>query len=318
MKRVSLYPHINAYKTGMLDVDSIHTLYWEESGNPEGIPVVFFHGGPGAGTVPENRRFFDPSSYRIVLFDQRGSGRSTPLGETRNNTTQLLLADIEVLRQFLGIEKWVVFGGSWGSTLALVYAETFPDRCLALLLRGIFLSRQQEIDWFLYGMKAFFPENWASFSGHLPVSERQDLLHNYHQRLVNPDPAIHMPAALAWSIYEGSCSTLMPNASGISQFFNDRFALGLARMEAHYFVNNSFLPENFILEHVDAVCGIPGVIVQGRYDMVCPLTTAADLSKAWRRAQFKVVADAGHSASEEGISAALVSATDDFRDGGVV
>ena len=243
MKRVSLYPHINAYKTGMLDVDSIHTLYWEESGNPEGIPVVFFHGGPGAGTVPENRRFFDPSSYRIVLFDQRGSGRSTPLGETRNNTTQLLLADIEVLRQFLGIERWVVFGGSWGSTLALVYAETFPDRCLALLLRGIFLCRQQEVDWFLYGMKAFFPENWASFSGHLPVSERQDLLHNYHQRLVNPDPAIHMPAALAWSIYEGSCSTLMPNASGISQFFNDRFALGLARMEAHYFVNNSFLPE---------------------------------------------------------------------------
>ena len=167
MKRVSLYPHISTYKTGMLDVDSIHTLYWEESGNPEGIPVVFFHGGPGAGTVPENRRFFDPSSYRIVLFDQRGSGRSRPLGETRNNTTQLLLADIEVLRKFLGIERWVVFGGSWGSTLALVYAETFPDRCRALLLRGIFLCRQQEVDWFLYGMKAFFPESWAAFSGFL-------------------------------------------------------------------------------------------------------------------------------------------------------
>jgi len=318
MKRGSLYPHVSAYKSGMLDVDPIHTLYWEESGNAKGIPVVFFHGGPGAGTVPENRRFFDPSSYRIILFDQRGSGRSTPLGETKNNTTQLLLADIEALRLLLGIERWVVFGGSWGSTLALVYAEMFPDRCLALLLRGIFLCRQQEVDWFLYGMKAFFPESWAAFSGFLPASEREDLLHNYHRRLVNPDPAIHMPAAMSWSMYEGSCSTLMPNVAGMAQFTHDRFALGLARMEAHYFINNIFLPENFILDNADALGGIPGVIIQGRYDMVCPLTTAADLSKAWRKAEFKVIEDAGHSASEEGISAALVRATNDFRDGGIV
>jgi proline iminopeptidase len=318
MKQVFLYPDIGANSSGMLSVDSIHTLYWEESGNPNGIPVIFLHGGPGAGTVPENRRFFDPSSYRIVLFDQRGSGRSTPLGETKNNTTQSLLSDIEALRLFLGIERWAVFGGSWGSTLALVYAENFPDRCIALLLRGIFLCRKQEIEWFLYGMKTFFPESWAVFSGHLPVAERQDLLKNYHKRLVHPDPAIHMPAALAWSVYEGSCSMLMPNASGMAQFTNDKFALGLARMEAHYFVNNIFLRENYILDHAYALRDIPGVIIQGRYDMVCPLTTAADLSKAWDRARFTVVPDAGHSSSEEGISAALVEATNELRDQSIV
>tara|TARA_Y100000588_G_scaffold4369_1_gene5493 strand:+ start:217 stop:1125 length:909 start_codon:yes stop_codon:yes gene_type:complete len=302
----------------MLQVDHLHAIYWEESGNPEGIPVLFLHGGPGAGTVPENRRFFDPKAYRIILFDQRGSGRSTPAGEIEENTTQLLVSDIEVLRRLLNIDRWVVFGGSWGSTLALIYAEMFPGRCLGLVLRGIFLSRAHEVEWFLYGMQSFFPETWAAFSGHLPFEERNDLLRNYHKRLVNPDPAIHMPAALAWSVYEGSCSTLMPNNSSVAQFSRDQFALGLARIEAHYFVNNIFLSENFILDHAEVLHSIPGVIVQGRYDMVCPLSSAVDLTMAWDRAQLIVVPDAGHSSSEEGIMRALIKATDEIRDGGII
>ena len=318
MSATSLYPAIPPSRSGMLQVDLLHTIYWEESGNPEGIPVLFLHGGPGAGTVPENRRFFDPKAYRIILFDQRGSGRSTPAGEIQKNTTQLLLSDIEVLRQFLNIDRWVVFGGSWGSTLALIYAEMFPGRCMGLVLRGIFLCRAQEVEWFLYGMRSFFPENWTAFSGHLPFEERNDLLHNYHKRLVDPDPSIHMPAALAWSIYEGSCSTLMPNHSGVVQSSRDQFALGLARIEAHYFVNNIFLSENFILDHAEVLHNIPGVIIQGRYDMVCPLTSAVDLSRAWGRAQLIVVPDAGHSSSEKGIMRALIKATDEIRDGGIV
>jgi len=314
----SLYPAIDPRRSGMLEVDLLHTVYWEESGNPEGIPVLFLHGGPGAGTVPENRRFFDPNAYRIILFDQRGSGRSTPAGEIKENTTQLLVSDIEVLRRFLNIDRWVVFGGSWGSTLALIYAEMYPGRCIGLVLRGIFLCRPQEVEWFLHGVQSFFPENWAAFSGHLPFEERNDLLSNYYKRLVNPDPAIHMPAALAWSIYEGSCSTLMPNEPSVAQFSQGQFALGLARIEAHYFINNIFLPENFILDHAEALHSIPGVIVQGRYDMVCPFTSAADLSRAWGRAQLNVVPDAGHSSSEEGIMRALIKATDEIRDGGVV
>ena len=302
----------------MLQVDSMHTLYWEESGNPEGIPVVFLHGGPCAGTVPENRRFFDPSSYRIILFDQRGSGRSTPLGEIKNNTTQLLLSDIETLRIFLEIETWLIFGGSWGSTLALVYAETFPNRCRALILRGIFLCRKEEIDWFLYGIKSFFPENWMAFEGHLPGIERNNLLENYYRRLVDPDPAIHMPAAIAWSLYEGSCSSLTPNECGMADFKREEFALGLARMEAHYFVNNIFLPENYILDNSEVLSKIPGVIVQGRYDMVCPISAAMDLSRVWERAELVIVPNAGHSSSETGISAALIGATNRFRDGDIV
>ena len=318
MSATSLYPAIDPNRSGMLQVDLLHTIYWEESGNLEGIPVLFLHGGPGAGTVPENRRFFDPKAYRIILFDQRGSGRSTPAGEIEKNTTQLLVSDIEVLRRFLGIDRWVVFGGSWGSTLALIYAEMFPDRCVSLVLRGIFLCRAQELDWFLYGMRSFFPENWMAFSEHLPLEERNDLLHNYYRRLVDPDPTIHMPAALAWSIYEGSCSTLMPNNSSVAQFSRDQFALSLARIEAHYFVNNIFLSENFILDHAEVLHDIPGIIVQGRYDMVCPLTSAADLSKAWSRAQLIVVPDAGHASSEMGIMKALIKATDEIKDGGIV
>ena len=318
MSAISLYPSIHPNRSGMLQVDPLHTLYWEESGNPEGIPVLFLHGGPGAGTVPENRRFFDPKAYRIILFDQRGSGRSIPAGEIKQNTTQLLVSDIEILRRFLNIDRWALFGGSWGSTLALIYAEMHPDRCLGLVLRGIFLCRAPEIEWFLYGIRSFFPENWATFSEYLPPEERDDLLHNYHKRLVSPDPTIHMPAALAWSIYEGSCSTLIPNNSNLDQFGRDQFALGLARMEAHYFVNNIFLPENFILDNAEVLSDIPGVIIQGRYDMVCPVASASDLNKVWDGAELVVVPNAGHSSSEEGIMAALVGATNDLRDGGIV
>ena len=317
MREESLYPPILPNRSGMLQVDPLHTLYWEESGNPDGIPILFLHGGPGAGTVPANRRFFDPKAYRIILFDQRGSGRSTPAGEIKDNTTQLLVSDIEVLRRSLNIDRWVVFGGSWGSTLALVYAEMFPHQCIALVLRGIFLCRAQEIEWFLYGMQSFFPEHWVAFSEHLPPEERDDLLYNYHRRLVSPDRTVHMPAALAWSLYEGSCSTLMPNDSGLDQFSQDQFALSLARIEAHYFVNNIFLPENFILDHAEVLNDIPGVIVQGRYDMVCPAASAIKLNKLWDRSQLIVVPDAGHSSSEKGIMTALIKATKELIDGGI-
>src|SRR5512137_529194 len=248
--RAELHPPIEPYAQGMLPLDGLHTMYWETSGNPDGIPVVFLHGGPGGGSSPRHRRFFDPRAYRIVVYDQRGSGRSTPLGELRDNTTQHLIADLETLRRQLGIPRWLVFGGSWGSTLALAYAQAHPDRCLGLVLRGIFLCRQSEIDWFLYGMRNVYPEPWERFAGHLPEGERGDLLRNFHRRLADPDPAVHAPAARAWSTYEGSCSTLMPSRETVEHFASDAVALGLARIEAHYFVNDSFLGPNQLLAGV--------------------------------------------------------------------
>lgn len=236
----SLYPEIQPFRQGFLPLDSIHTMYWEESGNPNGVPVVFLHGGPGAGSSPAHRRLFDPSYYRIVIYDQRGAGRSTPLGEIRENTTIHLINDLELLRQHLGIDHWLVFGGSWGSTLALAYAEAHPERCLGLILRGIFLCRKSEIDWFLYGLRNLFPEAWQKLVEPLSEDERHDILAAYYQRLLNPDPEIHMPAARSWGIYEGSCSTLLPNPSVVNYFASDTVALGLARMEAHYFTHNIF------------------------------------------------------------------------------
>ncbi|MSQ51130.1 MAG: prolyl aminopeptidase [Betaproteobacteria bacterium] len=303
----------------MLRLDPIHAMYWEECGDPLGIPVVFLHGGPGAGSTAAHRRFFDPRAYRIVVLDQRGAGRSTPLGELRDNTTPLLIADLERLRDHLKIDRWLVFGGSWGSTLALAYAEAHPARCLGLVLRGIFLCRKSEIDWFLYGLRSIYPEAWATLAGMLPAHERGDLLSNYHRRLVDPDPAVHMPAARAWSVYEGSCSTLMPSPDTVAYFAGDVVALGLARIEAHYFVNNIFLPENSLLEKIGELAKIPAIIVQGRYDMVCPLVTAHELASAWPQAVYKVVPNAGHSVWEPGILAALVEATECFkRTGGFV
>ena len=308
-----LYPEIQPHQSGMLKLDDIHTMYWEISGNPRGAPIVFLHGGPGAGTTASHRRFFDPTHYRIVLFDQRGAGRSVPLGEIRSNTTPHLIHDIETLRQHLGIERWLVFGGSWGSTLALAYAESHPERCTGLILRGIFLCRKREIDWFLYDVRNIFPEAWRSFAEYLPAAERADLLRNYHRRLMDPDPAVHMPAARRWSVYEGSCSTLLPSPETVAAFGDDRMALGLARMEAHYFINNIFLPEDSLLANLPRIRRVPAAIVQGRYDVVCPIVTADELHRAWPEASYVVVPDAGHSAMEPGIRSALVEATDRFR-----
>lgn len=311
--RAELYPEIEPYNAGMLELDGLHRMYWEESGNPKGKPVVFLHGGPGAGSAPAHRRFFDPAHYRIVIFDQRGAGRSTPLGEVRDNTTPHLVADIEKLRKHLGIARWLVFGGSWGSTLALAYGEAHPQRCSGLILRGIFLCRKSEIDWFLYGLKNLFPEAWRAFAGAIPPAERGDLLAAYHKRLTNPDPGVHMPAARAWSVYEGSCSTLLPSAETVAYFAGDVVALGLARIEAHYFSNDIFLPENSLLDNIDRVRNIPGVIVQGRYDAVCPIISADDVHRAWPEAEYIIVSDAGHSAWEPGICAELVKATEKFK-----
>lgn len=311
---VPLYPALDARRGGHLDVGDGHRLYWEESGNPAGVPVVFLHGGPGAGASPVHRQFFDPAHYRIVVFDQRGAGRSTPLGSLEANTTGHLVADIERLREHLGVERWVVFGGSWGSTLALAYAEHHPARCLALVLRGIFLGRPVEVDWFLHGIRHFFPEAWRDFAHYIPEAERGDLLGAYHRRLVDPDPAVHLPAARRWSVYEGSCSTLAPNPALVADFATDRVALGLARIEAHYFVNRLFLPEDSLLAGVGRIRHIPGIIVQGRYDAVCPPATADDLHRAWPEAEYHVVADAGHSAFEPGIRSRLVAAMDALRE----
>jgi proline iminopeptidase len=309
-----LYPEIEPYDTGMLPLDGVHQMYYEQSGNPTGAPVVFLHGGPGAGANATHRRFFDPKHYRIVVFDQRGSGRSRPLGEIRDNTTPLLIEDIERLRRHLKIDTWFVFGGSWGSTLALAYAEFHPDRVRGLALRGIFLCRKSEIDWFLYGLKELAPEAWRAFSGFIPEAERSDLLTAYHSRLMNPDPAIHMAAARAWSVYEGSCSTLLPSPETVRAFSADVLALGLSRMEAHYFMNDIFLPENYLLANVSKIRKIPAVIVQGRYDLVCPIRTADELHRAWPEAAYQVISDAGHSAMEPGIRSALVTAMDRFKE----
>ncbi|MSQ73795.1 MAG: prolyl aminopeptidase [Betaproteobacteria bacterium] len=311
-----LFPPLEPRAHGMLKLDSLHTMYWEESGNPAGVPVVFLHGGPGAGSSPNHRRFFDPGAWRILLYDQRGAGRSTPLGEIRDNTTPLLVEDLETLRRSLGIDQWLLFGGSWGSTLALAYAETHPERCLGLALRGIFLCRRSEIDWFLYGVRNVFPETWGAFAGHLPMSERKDLLKNYHRRLVDEDPAVHMPAARAWSTYEGACSTLLPDSATASYFESDVVALGLARLEAHYFLNSIFLPDNALLENAYRLTSMPGLIVQGRYDMVCPLISADDLHRAWPQAKYRIIADAGHSVWEHGIRSALVEGLEQFRKSG--
>jgi proline iminopeptidase len=313
MTRTELFPPIEPYDHGKLPVDDIHIMYWEQSGNPDGIPVLFLHGGPGAGASPNHRRFFDPARYRIIIFDQRGAGRSTPLGELKNNTTPLLIEDIEKLRQKLNIEQWLVFGGSWGSTLSLAYGETHPERCLGFVLRGIFLCRPKEIDWFLYGLQNFFPEVWHKFVSHLSGEQKNDILTAYYRLLTHPDPDIHLPAAKAWSLYEGSCSTLLPSPETVDHFSSDTVALGLAKIEAHYFKNNIFLPENSLLNNIHKIFHLPSVIVQGRYDAVCPITSAYDLHLAWPQAEYIVVNGAGHSAWEPGIQAELVKATEKFK-----
>ncbi len=312
--RRDLYPEIEPFETGRLALDPVHEMYWEVSGRPDGVPALFVHGGPGAGCHPVHRRFFDPDHYRIVLYDQRGAGRSTPRAELRDNTTAHLVADMERLRRHLGIERWLVFGGSWGATLSLAYAEAHPDRCLALVLRGIFLGRAAEFDWFLHGAGRVFPEAWRAFVEFLPPAERDDLLAAYHRRLTDPDPAVHLPAARAWAAYEAACSTLLPGREAAGAAGPEEAVLPLARIEAHYFVNRIFLAEGALLDGIGRIRHLPAAIVQGRYDMVCPTATADDLHRAWPEADYVVVPDAGHSAMEPGVRAALVRATDRFRD----
>ncbi|HEV2803256.1 MAG TPA: prolyl aminopeptidase [Pyrinomonadaceae bacterium] len=310
-----LYPAIEPYDQGMLPVSPVHTLYYEQSGNPEGLPVVFLHGGPGGGTVPDYRRFFDPAAYRIVLFDQRGAGKSTPHANLEENTTWHLVADIERIREHLGVESWVVFGGSWGSTLALAYAQTHPERALALVLRGIFLCRPKEIQWFYQeGASAIYPDAWEHYVRVIPEAERGDLLGAFYRRLTSEDEATRLEAARAWSVWEGSTSKLYPDEDFISHFGDPQFALAFARIECHYFTHNAFFDtDNYLIENVGKIRHIPAVIVQGRYDVVCPLMSAWELHRAWPEAEFRIIPDAGHSALEPGTRAALIEATDKFR-----
>jgi proline iminopeptidase len=317
MTQPGLFPPIEPYATGRLAVDDIHTLYWEECGNPDGVPVVFLHGGPGSGLSPRHRQFFDPAYYRIVLFDQRGAGQSTPQGEVRNNSTPLLVQDIEALRALLGIERWLVFGGSWGSTLALAYGQAHPQRCTGFVLRGVFLGSAGEMDWFMNGIGRFFPEVQAEFVRAIPVSERADLLAAYGKRLFGGDAATGVAAARAWSRYEGSCLHLLPHPEVVNEFTSDAVALGLGRLEAHYFQHQCFLAPNQLLDNVPRIAHLPCVIVQGRYDVICPPLSAWALHQAWPGSQLQMVEDAGHSAMEPGTSRALVAATQWFRQGGV-
>jgi len=310
----ALYPPVAPYDSSLLQVSSIPRISYEQSGNPAGVPVVFLHGGPGAGAQAKHRQFFDPAHYRIVIFDQRGAGRSTPRGELRENTTALLVDDMERLRAYLGIARWHVFGGSWGSTLALSYAIAHPAQVLSMTMRGIFMMRQSEMNHFLHGMRAIFPEAWDDFVAPLSEEERRDILASYYRRLTDADPRVHMPAAQSWSGYEGACLRLIPEpAAEGAEGFDPGHAYAIARLECHYFVNNRFEPDDYLLRHVDKIRHIPCVIVQGRYDIVCPPVTAYDLHRAWPEAKFIIVPDAGHSASEPGTVAALLSATDFFR-----
>jgi proline iminopeptidase len=303
-----LFPEIEPYASGRIPLDAVHVMQWEACGNPNGIALVFLHGGPGGGCLPYHRRFYDPAFWNIVLYDQRGAGRSTPTAELVDNTTQHLVADLERLRIDRGIERWVVFGGSWGSTLALAYAEAHPDRVLGLVLRGIFLATEREIDWFMHGMRNIFPEAWRTFVEALPPAERADLLGNYYRRLTVPEPAVHLPAARAWDRFEGACTTLLPAAEPLNRFDGDSAALAIARIEAHYFVHQGFLAPNQLLNGIEKIRHLPCTIVQGRYDIVCPPVTADALARAWPEAEYIVVPDAGHSVREPGIARELVGA----------
>lgn len=313
--RRTLYPAIEPFRHGFLRVSEIHEIYYEECGNPAGKPAVFLHGGPGAGSDKRARQFFDPRHYRIVVFDQRGCGRSRPSASLIENTTWHLVADIERLRKHLGVERWLVFGGSWGSTLALAYAEAHPERVTELVLRGIFLLRYAEIRWFYqHGASEIFPDCWEAYRDAIPPDERDDFLNAYYRRLTGSDQRVALTAARAWSVWEGSTSFLHSNFDNIKKWAEDHFALAVARIECHYFVNRGFLrSEGQLLEDVARIRHIPATIVQGRYDVVCPARSAWDLHRVWPEADLRIVADAGHSAFEPGNTHELVLATDRYR-----
>lgn len=311
---IILYPDIRPYSQHRLKVDAPHELYLEECGNREGIPVLFVHGGPGAGCEPYHRRFFDPEKFRIILFDQRGCGRSAPHAELERNTTADLLADIESIRDYLGVEKWLLFGGSWGATLSLLYAEKYPDNVLGMILRGIFLCRQKDLNWFYKqgGASELFPDAWQDFVTGIPESERGDLIAAYNKRLCGIDELARMSAAKHWSAWEGHCSTLRPSHNVMDHYSDPHTATSLARIECHYFVNHGFIEEDQIIKEAAKIADIPGLIVHGRYDMICPLDNAYTLHKAWPSSDLHIVRDAGHASSEPGIIDALVRATDEF------
>jgi proline iminopeptidase len=318
MNRRGLYPPVQPFRTGFLRVSDVHEIYFEESGNPDGKPAVFLHGGPGGGTDEKMRTFFDPRVYRIVLFDQRGCGKSRPHANLVDNTTWHLVADIERLREHLGIKRWLVFGGSWGSTLALAYAETHPERVTELLLRGIFLLRKWEVDWFYQnpgGAAALYPDLWEHYVAPIPDPERSAMVRAYHKRLTSEDPQVVRQAAKSWSIWEGATSFLQPNPEYVAKFQEDEYAAAFARIECHYFINKGFMrTDNQLIEDVGRIRNIPAVIVQGRYDVICPMKSAWDLHRAWPEADLRVVPDAGHSAFEPGNIHELISATDRFAE----
>jgi len=308
------FPDISPYSTGYLSVDHGHNIYWEQSGNPDGAPVIFLHGEPGGATAPFQRQFFDPDHYRIILFDQRGCGKSTPHLEMTANTPAHLVADIEAIRNHLSIDRWHVFGGSWGSTLALLYAAAHPENCVSLVLRGIFLMDQAEIDWFLYGMKHIFPEAWEAFATFIPEAERDNLLTAYHRRLTSNDPHVQLEAAMRWSGYEGACSSLLPkDDEKIETPEQKSHDLSIALIECDYFVHHVIPAERGILKSVDRFRHIPAVIVQGRYDIVCPPVTAHSLHLAWPEADFRIVPDGGHSSLDPAIRSALIDATEHVK-----
>ena len=311
-----MYPAIEPYDSGMLDVGDGHQVYWESCGTPGAKPAVLLHGGPGAGLSPEHRRLFDPARYQVMLFDQRGCGRSTPNASLEANTTWDLVDDIERLRVIAGVDRWSVFGGSWGSTLALAYAETHPDRVTDMVLRGIFTVRREEIAWYYQeGASWLYPDLWESFLAPIPAEERSDLVAAYRRRLVADDPAVRLEAARAWSLWEGQTITLLPNPALREVFAQDEYALAFARIENHYFVHDAFLEPGQLLRDASRLRHIPGVIVQGRYDLATPMRTAWDLHRAWPEADFQVVADAGHAFDEPGILHRLIEATDRFAGG---
>ena len=314
-----MYPHITPYETGMLPVDDTHTIYYEQSGNPEGTPVVFVHGGPGGGTNPKQRRYFDPEKYRIILFDQRGCGKSTPFAELTDNTTAHLIADMEKLREHVGAQMWHVFGGSWGSTLALAYAQAHPDHVSALILRGIFLGRQQELDWFFGGGAAgFFPDIYQAYRDFIPKEERGDIIGAYYKRLTGDDDELKLEAARRWTLWESATSSLRPvSKQKLAEDSEPTFALPFARIECHYFKNNIFIPEGALLfdENIAKIAHIPTAIVQGRYDMVCPPISAWQLHEKLPESELIWVSDAGHSSFEENTAKALVAVCDSWADG---
>jgi len=309
---LDLFPDIVPYSTGFLDAEG-HHIYWEQCGNPDGVPVLFVHGGPGGGCSPQHRRFFDPDHYRIILFDQRGCGRSHPSGSLDKNTLADLLLDIESLRGLLNIPRWHLFGGSWGSTLSLAYAQAHPERCISLMLYGIFLMEEDEINWFMYGIHSIFPEAWEQFALQAPEAERANLLRYYHNILTGDDEAKMIDVGVSWNLYESACASLYPNYTTITTMEQKLHAVYMARIEAHYFLNQVFTKENSLLNNINRIRSIPTVIVQGRYDMICPIVTAHKLHQSWPEADYIVVPDGGHSALDPAVRSRLIEATENAK-----